>query len=208
MMDEQFEEEEDIFQDLDDDDPADRLFKKLLAMNRLTGDADAMLEVIDPELRRHPGNHMLYILRGWVFQNDGRPDQALMEYNKALDINPDSAWANFRMGQSYADKDSHEKALSCLTRACELKPERPDFWIEKGEAEYNTDKIKDAFHSYDKAIKLGDKTGWAWFGKSRILIYLDMLDDALEAANNALNMDGENETFQKHIGFVKQKLHS
>ena len=59
-----------------------------------------------------------YRIRGWYFNDSGNPDLALMEYNKAIELNPND-WSSYRTkGSLYWGKDmvkaieNYQKAIS------------------------------------------------------------------------------------------------
>ncbi|MGK7907510.1 MAG: tetratricopeptide repeat protein, partial [Synechococcus sp.] len=52
----------------------------------------------------------------------GRYEEALADYNRAIELNPDDAWAIGSRGQAYRAMERYDEALEDFTRALELDP--------------------------------------------------------------------------------------
>lgn len=187
-------------------DSSEELMQKLVAMSKLTDDYDGMLRGLEREEKRQPDEHMVFVLKGWALHNLKRYDEAEKSFDRAIELNPRSAWAFFRKGQLLADINRDEEALECLNSAVRLKPRRPDFWVEKGLLEDRREGISESFKSYEKAIRLGDKTGWAQSGKARILTYLNRFEEALDAIRIAMKQDPEEEAFKTYEQVILDKI--
>jgi serine/threonine-protein kinase len=59
---------------------------------------------------------------GLIAYFEGDPDDAISEYEKALEMDPNFALAHYFLGQAHEQKRSHEEAIRSLTRALELAP--------------------------------------------------------------------------------------
>jgi tetratricopeptide (TPR) repeat protein len=185
---------------------ADKLADKLLAMGKLTGDPQAMLKKVDEEHDKYSEDHMFHVLRGFALAKLKRYDESLDSLKKALELNPRSAWANYRMGEVYYELEDYETAITYFEKACQLKPANSAFWLQKALSEFESNKIKDAYKSFEKAIHRGDKTGWGWLGKSKVLVILNMLDDALEAARMAKKVNPSDEVFKMQEDYILRRM--
>lgn len=179
---------------------------KLIAMSKLTGDPQAILNEVLEQERRMPDEPMVKVLKGWAYSKIGDFPKASQAFDRAIELNPQSFWAYFRKGQMLAKRDKYREALACFNVAVRLRPKKVDFWLEKAFTEDELGMITVAYHSYDKATQLGDKTGWAWFGKARILAFLNRFDDALEAVRAGIKMDPEEPAFKDVEEYVLDKL--
>jgi serine/threonine protein kinase len=50
----------------------------------------------------------------------GRLDEAAIEFQKAIDLNPTWIWGNIKLGMSYSQMGDHGRAMACVRRADEL----------------------------------------------------------------------------------------
>ena len=60
-------------------------------------------------------------LRGRAYHNLGRTPEAIVEYQKALAVNPKDAWSMNNLGLIYLQLGQHENALPPLARAIEIR---------------------------------------------------------------------------------------
>jgi eukaryotic-like serine/threonine-protein kinase len=95
---------------------------------RLTHDnqwAKAAVENCQRGAERDGALAAAHICLGWVFSGTGRPDQALVEYRKGLDLEPtnDSAYAG--LGYVYEQLDQLDAAEKTFKQAIAM---RPNYW--------------------------------------------------------------------------------
>src|SRR3989338_8732517 len=112
--------------------------KWLLALMLLlvpSGFATAQTVLKDAEAYNH---------RGIAYVNKGQFDQAISDYNKALEINPRYAGAYYSRGVAYDSKGQYDQAISDYNKALELNPMDALAYYNRGVAYYSR---KD----YDKA---------------------------------------------------------
>ncbi|MGB8433338.1 MAG: tetratricopeptide repeat protein [Burkholderiales bacterium] len=61
-------------------------------------------------LARYPGDDETYVIYGTFLQKLGRVDAAIREYNKAIEIDPESVYAHYNLGLSYVDRKEYQQA--------------------------------------------------------------------------------------------------
>lgn len=102
---------------------------------------------IDQAIAATPNNSVLYDMKGFVVEQDKGTDAALPIYQKAVELDPNNADANYNLGRMYYNQASviiqenpdatttamipklqpiYEKALPYLKKAAELDPEKAD----------------------------------------------------------------------------------
>jgi tetratricopeptide (TPR) repeat protein len=57
---------------------------------------------------------------GYPLYYAGRYDQAMEEYRRAIDLDPNFSWAQLWMGQAYVEKGMYEEAIAAVKRALAL----------------------------------------------------------------------------------------
>ncbi|MBD3387908.1 MAG: tetratricopeptide repeat protein [Candidatus Altiarchaeales archaeon] len=180
----------------------DFLMKRLISMARLTADPSTLIRTIYEEEQRNPDNHMVYVLKGWAQSGMGKNTAALESFDRAIELNPRSAWGYYGKGEALRELRRFDEALKCFSRAVELKPRRADFWLSKGFMEEEVGMLKAAGESFKKAISLGDRSGWAQYGQSRLLVYEERLEEALDECRNAMQLSPDEEEFKMHEAFI------
>ncbi len=73
-----------------------------------------------------------YLNRGIVYQRKGQYDQAISDYNKALEINPRFAKAYNNRGLAYKKKGKYDQAISDYNKALEINPRYADAYLHRG----------------------------------------------------------------------------
>jgi len=104
------------------------LIMALLAMTILFGLQYGYKRWFDPSI---------YIKEGDAFYEKGDYDQAILNYNKAIEIDRESADAYLHRGRAYNKKGELKKAEDDFTKTIELKPNFADAYKERGILYYN-----------------------------------------------------------------------
>ena len=76
-----------------------------------------------------PGTTWAFLLR-----EQGRYDEALSAFDRAVEINPQYAMAWNNRGTTLASLGRYDEAILAYDRAIELNPQDPDSWYNKGVA--------------------------------------------------------------------------
>lgn len=118
-------------------------------------------------------------------------EQALAEFETALELNPDYWKAVHNRGVSRALAGCFDEAISDFTRALALKPDYANAWFNRGEIYYEQEKFDQAIADYSRAIQLNDKDfdtrirrGHAYFQTRQFQQALADYDRAVEIAPN------------------------
>jgi tetratricopeptide (TPR) repeat protein len=74
---------------------------------------------------------MAYNNRGLLYVGQGKPDLALSDFNKAININPREAQAYANRGVLYYSLQEREKAIRDLRQAAELFRQQGDAFYEE-----------------------------------------------------------------------------
>jgi tetratricopeptide (TPR) repeat protein len=115
------------------------------------------------------------IARGEEIAEQGRYFDAVVQYQKALAIQPGRPLANFRMGEAFFYQKNYQAAANAFREALQAVPEPPEKWTEVW-AHIYLGKIFDllgqrarAVNEYSKAKQTNDDTGGAQEEAERML---------------------------------------
>lgn len=107
------------------------------------------------------------IARGEELAEVGKYYDAVLQYQKALSIQPNRSLANFRMGEAFFYQKNYQASANAFREALATVPEPSEKWTEVWSHIY-LGKIFDllgqrerALHEYDKARQTNDNTGGA-----------------------------------------------
>jgi tetratricopeptide (TPR) repeat protein len=64
----------------------------------------------------------VYNIRGIAYGKKGEYDNAIADYTRAIEIDPNDAWAYCNRGGAYDEKGDYDKAIADYTQAIEIDP--------------------------------------------------------------------------------------
>ncbi len=129
--------------------------------------------------------------KGNKFLVQGNLDEALLEFNREIENNPDNYEAHFQLANLYLKKDVALKAeehFKCVLEIDKFSQEIDKMAIlqKLGEIQFNLNKLEEAYFSFKEVISIykSDYTANNYIG----LIYAGQLlyDDAIEFFKNAI----------------------
>jgi tetratricopeptide (TPR) repeat protein len=82
-------------------------------------------------------NAEYYSNRGTAHFKKGEYDQAISDFNRALEINPRFADAYYNRGYAYGSKGQYDEAIADYSRVIELSPRFADAYYSRGFAYLN-----------------------------------------------------------------------
>jgi len=98
-----------------------------------------------PEAREH-------VYRGCTYGNNGQYEQAVREFERAIELNPSAPLPYFWRGLARERLGDHLQALVDYRRAVALDPERAEFYAGRGDAYRRLGDLQVAVQEYEKAI--------------------------------------------------------
>lgn len=110
------------------------------------------------------------------------PGAAAVPQPAAAPDEPQDAAAYSRRGTAFAARRDFAHAIADLTRACELAPEEPDYFYERGLAQWESKQRVPALSDFDRAIKLKPDHVPALVARAELRL---MREDAADAADVA-----------------------
>jgi superkiller protein 3 len=82
-------------------------------------------------------------------------DQALEEYQKTIEINPDYAKGYYNIGSVFRQQKKMEEAIASFQKALEINPKYAAAHYALGVIYYEKQEVKLAIEHFDQAEKLG-----------------------------------------------------
>jgi tetratricopeptide (TPR) repeat protein len=107
---------------------------------------------LDQTLKTNPADSTAWYAKGDELANVGRHFEALICFEKALELQPNygAAWV-FR-GAELIHLSRYKEALISCDRAIELDPKNTEAWIFKGAALQRLHRFAEAYVCYDRAL--------------------------------------------------------
>ena len=76
---------------------------------------------------------------GELARNAKSWDEAIVQYTKAIELDPTYGPAYFSRGQVYYHKLQYDKAIIDFSRAIEIEPSEPKYYFNRGKSYYQSD---------------------------------------------------------------------
>ncbi|NKQ38425.1 MAG: tetratricopeptide repeat protein, partial [Methanosarcinales archaeon] len=127
-----------------------------------------------------------YFEIGNIYYKLSKYDEALMFFNKAIEINPDDAEAWYNKGVVLGELNRPDEELKAYNKAIEIKPDDAEAWYNKGVVLGKLNRPDEALKAYDKAIEIKPDYAEAWYNKGVVLGKLNRPDEALKAYDKAI----------------------
>ncbi|OQX12409.1 MAG: hypothetical protein BWK80_43800 [Desulfobacteraceae bacterium IS3] len=134
-------------------------------------------------------------------------DNALKDYNKAIQLNPKSADAYVSRGNLYARIGYvkykytsrigkfrcyfRDEALEDYNKAIELDPECAEAYFKRGDCYFEIEEYYEALKDYDKYIKLNPNSSDAYAGRGDCYYFMGNYKEALNDYNKAIEFNPE-----------------
>jgi len=127
--------------------------------------------------------------KGVALYNQGRYNESLKAYDKAIKISPRNAviWTN--KGAALASLGKYNDALEAYDKAIEIDPKYADAWYNKGVALDAQGKYDEAMQAYDKALEINPQYGDVWCNKGNYLEKQGKYDEAVKAYDKATEIN-------------------
>ena len=171
-------------------------FEKALKVDPSFKTVERFLKLIeDVNQQKKKSKTAISYFKGVACQLKRRWDEAIDEYNKAIEINPEYACAYNARGHAYYIKGQYDKAISDFTKAIKLNPRNAEAYNDRGitydEGKSEYDK---AISDFTKAIELNPKDAKAYNNRGNAYVKKGQFDKAISDYTKAIEINPRNAT--------------
>ena len=106
---------------------------------------------------KYPETEYGYFSKAYLVSLRGHDEEAVRLYTKAIEIEPDFAFAYCNRGDAYKEMKDYSNAIKDFTKAIELNPNDTFAYYNRGLAYAETDNFSQACSDWQKAYQLGHK---------------------------------------------------
>ncbi len=156
-------------------------------------------------IRKSPDGKLPRSRLGGVFFNKGRIDEAIEQYQVAVQLDPDSAISHYNLGLAFSSKGQIDKAIDRYAAALQLDPDFADAHSGLATAYFKKGEFDKAIEHYEAALRLdpnNEKThnnlGLAYYNKGEF-------DKAIENYEIALRLNPNNAKAHSNLGLAYYK---
>jgi tetratricopeptide (TPR) repeat protein len=111
------------------------------------------LECLDRWIEKEPNVARAYHWRGWILERMNKQKNAMRDYTRALELDPDLVQVRLRVAESWLHDANPPKALPHLLRLRRQFPDRPDVQARLGECRLLEGKPKEARRLLEGAVE-------------------------------------------------------
>jgi tetratricopeptide (TPR) repeat protein len=116
-------------------------------------------------------------------------DEALADFNQAIDINPKLTWAIAGRGETYRALNRYPDALADFDRAISQSPGLAWAIVDRGIARRQMRRYNDALRDFDTAIELDNSYSWAIANRGETYRRLGRYNAAVSDFDRAITID-------------------
>ena len=118
---------------------------------------------------------------GDALQEQGKLEEAIEAFNKALALDPDDADVYNNMGNALKEQGKLEEAIEAYNKALSIKPEYTDAHYNMGIALKEQGKLEEAIEAYNKALSIEPDCAEAHYNSSFALLNSGRSKEGLDA---------------------------
>lgn len=128
----------------------------------------------------------VHLLRGQIAQEAGRLDDALAAYNRALEVDAESAPAHRALSSLWTQRGDEARAVEHLKRASELAPRDLGLALELGRRLGRLQRFGEAAEAYSRAVAAAPAHEDARFAQGLAFLLAERYPEALQALEGAV----------------------
>jgi serine/threonine-protein kinase len=159
------------------------------------GDLKSAIEEFDAAQASGYETAELYLNRGWacydleVFEARCSYEQALADFDQAVDLDPENASAYGGQTAVYLELGQPDRAVASATQAIQLDPEYPDYWSDRAWAYKLLGDYDAALSDLTQAIELYPEDAWIYRDRAEIYMELDDPYSALADYDRVIELE-------------------
>ncbi len=147
-----------------------------------------------------------YNNRGLAKHDLERYEEAIRDYDKAIELQPDYAAAYHNRGLAKNSLQRYEEAIKDYDKVIELQPEDAEAYHNRGVAKYDLQRYEEAIADYDKAIELQPKLAKAYYNRGLAKHDLERYEEAIADYDKAIELQSEDANAYNNRGLAKYNL--
>ncbi len=148
----------------------------------------------------------IYSDRGWAYLHLKEYEKAISDFNSALILKPEYAWAYGSRGQVYRALKDYQQAIADFDRAIELNPKYAWAYGSRGLTYHLLKDYQRAIEDFDRAIELNAQYTWAYGSRGRSYQALKEYQQAIENFDYVIELNPRYAWAYEQRGRVYRKL--
>jgi tetratricopeptide (TPR) repeat protein len=145
----------------------------------------------------------VYFNRGIAHAYKDEYDKAIADYNRAIELSPNSQGAYMTRGMTYFTKREYDKAIADINRVIELNPKNDSAYNKRGAAYIFKGGFDEAIADFNRAIELNPDNELAYLNRGYAYKAKGEYGQAIADYNRAFELNPKNVITLRALGAVK-----
>ena len=164
------------------------------------------VEICNHALQVTKDNYLAHINLGSVLFDEGKTEEAIAHYNKAISIMPNLILSYNKRGIAYAKLGRYQRALEDFSNAILLNPDNVISYNCRGNIYVELGQYQGAIQDYNKAISIKPDDADAYFNRGIVYVKLGQYQMAIEDFSNAIRLKPDNAAAYNSRGAIYTKF--
>jgi len=140
-------------------------------------------------LAKNPNSWLGHCDLGLALFQKGQVDDAIAQYEKAVEVFPNYVAAHYNLGNALLQKGELDKALAQYKRAVEIDPNDAEAHVNLGNALFQKEQLDEAVAQFQKAVEINPNDAEAQYNLGNAFFQKGQLDEAVAQFQKALEID-------------------
>ncbi len=147
-----------------------------------------------------------YYNRGIKKSKLGSYEEAIRDYNKAIELNPNDARAYHNRGYAKSKLGIFDEAIRDYDKAIELTPNATKIYNSRGIAKAKLGRYEEAIKDFEKVIELDPNDAIAYNNRGTAKDKVGRVDEAIRDYNKVIELDPNDADAYYNRGYAKLEL--
>ena len=155
------------------------------------GDLITAREAVEKALEKNPGYSEAYNLRGVINFQEKKIDDAILDYQKSVDLKPSNYLGQLNLASALMEKNAWKDAVSPIDKAIQLAPDSSAGYVQRGIIRAALHLIDLSKQDFTNSIKLNPKEINAYYNRGNLYFQQDKLDSAILDFEQSISINSE-----------------
>ncbi len=143
---------------------------------------------------------------GIEYSEQGKFEQAVAEFEKAIALDPNDANAQRNLGTAYGEQGKWEESLAAYERAVEINPNFGEAYGDMAAAYFNLGKLAEAIAAGEKGIELAPDYATAYNNLGIVYGAQGQIDEAIALFEQGIQADSSCAECYYNLGFAYEQV--
>jgi protein O-GlcNAc transferase len=171
-----------------------------------SGETQEALDAVEALIKDYPNEPVLFNISGACYAGLGQLDNAIINYEKALSINPNYSEAHYNLAGTLQELGQLDGAVESYKKSLSLNPNHAEAHNNLGNTFQKLEQLDSAITSYQKSIAIKPDYVEAHYSLGTTFQELGQLDDAVKSYETVLVIKPNFAEMHNNLGVILNKL--